>query len=34
MNLRSDGLVMPEEAEWGTYLLTFEHDHLEMGGLN
>ena len=31
---RNDGLVMPEEAEWGRYLLTFEHDHLEMVGFN
>lgn len=25
---------MPEEAEWGRYLLTFEQDHLEMAGFN
>lgn len=25
---------MPEECEWGRYLLTFQQDHLEMGGLN
>ncbi len=31
---RSDGFVKPEEANWGNYLLTYEHDHLEMGGLN
>lgn len=31
---RSDGLVRPEEAEWGRYLLTFEQDHLEMVGFN
>lgn len=34
INNRSDGLVRPEEAEWGKYIMTFEHDHLEMGGLN
>lgn len=33
--IRSDGLVMPEEARWGRYLMTFaEHDHLEMAGFN
>ena len=26
--------MRPEEAEWGTYLVTFEQDHFEMGGLN
>jgi hypothetical protein len=32
---RSDGLVRPEEAQWGRYLMTFpEHDHLEMAGFN
>jgi hypothetical protein len=32
---RSDGLVRPEEAMWGRYLMTFpEHDHLEMAGFN
>lgn len=31
---RSDGLVRPEEAEWGRYLITFEQDHLEMVGFN
>lgn len=31
---RSDGLVMPEEAKWGEYLLTFEQDHFEMVGFN
>ena len=25
---------MPEEAEWGQYLVTFEQDHLEMAGFN
>lgn len=29
---RSDGLVMPEEAKWGHYLVTYEQDHLEMAG--
>jgi hypothetical protein len=31
---RSDGIVRPEEAEWGRYLLTFEQDHLEMAGFS
>ena len=34
VNIRSDGLVRPEEAHWGRYLLTFEQDHLEIAGLN
>jgi len=29
----SDGLVLPREAEWGKYLVTFDYDHLEMGTL-
>jgi hypothetical protein len=33
--VRSDGLVRPEESEWGRYLMTFpEHDHLELVGFN
>lgn len=33
--VRSDGLVRPEEAAWGRYLMTFpEHDHLEIVGFN
>jgi hypothetical protein len=32
---RNDGLVRPEEAQWGRYLLTLpEHDHLEIVGFN
>lgn len=27
-------MVRPEEARWGEYLVTFEHDHLEMVGFN
>lgn len=34
INYRSDGLVQPEEANWGRYLVTFEQDHLEMAGFN
>jgi hypothetical protein len=34
MHNRSDGMVRPEEAKWGDYLITFEHDHLEMVGFN
>lgn len=34
INFRSDGLVRPEEAQWGRYLVTFEQDHLEMAGFN
>ena len=33
--LKSDGIVRPEEAHWGRYLLTLpEHDHLELVGFN
>ena len=33
--VRSDGLVRPEEAQWGRYLVTLpEHDHLEIVGFN
>ena len=33
--IRSDGIVRPEEAQWGRYLMTLpEHDHLEMVGFN
>jgi hypothetical protein len=33
--VRSDGLIRPEEAAWGRYLLTLpEHDHLELVGFN
>jgi hypothetical protein len=31
---RSDGIVRPEEAHWGKYLVTYEQDHLEMAGFN
>jgi hypothetical protein len=31
---RNDGVTRPEECQWGDYLLTFEHDHLEMVGFN
>ncbi len=32
---RNDGLVRPEEAQWGRYLVTLpEHDHLEIVGFN
>ena len=31
----NDGLVRPEESEWGRYLMTFpEHDHFDMIGFN
>ena len=26
--------MLPRDCEWGTYLLTFEMDHLEMLGFN
>jgi hypothetical protein len=33
--VRNDGLVRPEEAQHGRYLLTVpEHDHLEIVGFN
>ena len=32
--MRSDGLVRPEDAEWGKYLITWEYDHLELVGFN
>ena len=31
---RSDGMVRPEDAEWGRYLLTLNQDHLELVGFN
>ncbi len=31
---RSDGLVSPEDSEWGMHLLNYEYDHLEMVGFN
>ena len=34
MEKECDGLVRPEEAKWGKYLLTFEHDHLDLVGFN
>jgi len=34
MEVKCDGLVRTPDAKWGTYLLTFEHDHLEVVGLN
>ena len=33
--VKSDGLVRPEESQWGRYLATLpEHDHLEIVGFN
>lgn len=26
--------MRPEDCEWGRYLVTFEHDHLEIAGFN
>ena len=26
--------MRPEDCEWGRYLVTFEHDHLEIVGFN
>jgi len=34
MEVDTDGLVRTEDTRWGDYLLTFEHDHLEVAGLN
>lgn len=34
MEVDCDGLVRTPDSKWGTYLLTFEHDHLEVAGLN
>lgn len=34
LEIECDGLMRPEEAKWGTYLLTLEHDHLEAAGFN
>ena len=28
----TDGVVMPKEAKWGNYLMTFGNDHLEVVG--
>lgn len=30
----NDGVTLPKDTEWGSYLLTFEADHYELGGLN
>lgn len=30
----TDGLMNIEDVKWGKYLVTFEHDHLEVAGLN
>lgn len=29
-----DGLIEVNECRWGTYLVTFDHDHFEVIGLN
>uniref|UniRef100_A0A7S3I180 Uncharacterized protein n=1 Tax=Favella ehrenbergii TaxID=182087 RepID=A0A7S3I180_9SPIT len=29
-----DGMIETNECRWGTYLLTFDHDHFEVIGLN
>ena len=29
-----DGMIEVNECRWGTYLLTFDHDHFEVVGLN
>jgi hypothetical protein len=34
MEVQTDGLVRTPDTKWGTYLLTFEHDHLEVCGFN
>jgi hypothetical protein len=34
IQIRSDGIMRPEDCEWGRYLLTYEHDHLEIVGFN
>ena len=34
INMRNDGLMRPEETQWGKYLVTYEQDHLEMAGFN
>ena len=26
--------MRPEDCQWGRYLVTFEHDHLEIAGFN
>ena len=30
----NDGMVEVKECRWGNYLLTFDHDHFEVIGLN
>lgn len=32
--MQTDGLLTVDEAKWGSYLVTFEHDHLEVVGFN
>ena len=34
LEVETDGLVRLEDQQWGKYLLTFEHDHLEIIGFN
>ena len=32
--VQTDGLVRLEDMKWGKYLVTFDHDHLEVAGFN
>lgn len=34
IEVRTDGMTTVDEVKWGTYLVTFEHDHFEVAGLN
>jgi hypothetical protein len=34
IEVRSDGMVRPEDAVWGKYLMTWEYDFLELVGFN
>lgn len=34
IEVECDGFVRTPDAKWGNYMVTFEHDHLEAGGMN
>ena len=34
MPRENDGLMAPEDCEWGNYLITLDSDHLEVIGVN
>jgi hypothetical protein len=34
LEIETDGIMCLPDVKWGKYLVTFEHDHLEVAGLN